>query len=112
MDHKALLSLQVLKHETDMPTPESFLEQVVDNIVKQIEDSATTGFRAALAEAIQYHRFILAAQNTRDDAGNAFNLAEVGGFFPAPIKIGFGNIGGLLVRPPIKWALIGILWTA
>lgn len=72
------------KHETDMPTPESFLEQLVDKIVKQIEDSATTGFRAALAEAIQYHRFILAAQNTRDDAGNAFNLAEVGGFFSRP----------------------------
>jgi hypothetical protein len=73
-----------LSHETDMPTPEDFLEQLVDKLIQQIDESATTGFRSALAETVQYHRFILAAQNTRDDAGNAFNFAEVGGLFSRP----------------------------
>jgi hypothetical protein len=75
---------RVSPHEVDMPTPENFLEQLVDKAVNQIEESVTTGFRAALADVIQYHRFILAAQNTRDDAGNAFNLAEVGNLFTRP----------------------------
>lgn len=70
--------------EADMPVPENFLEQLVDKVVSQIDQAAVTGFRAALAEVIQFHRFILAAQNTRDDAGNAFNLAEVGDFFTRP----------------------------
>ncbi len=63
---------RVSSHELDLPTPENFLEQLVDKVVNQIEESATTGFRAALADVIQYHRFILAAQNTRDEAGNVF----------------------------------------
>jgi hypothetical protein len=75
---------RVPSREQDMPTPENFLEQLVDKVVRQIEESAATGFRAALGEATQYHQFILAAQNTRDDAGNAFNLAEVGDFFTRP----------------------------
>ena len=75
---------RVSSHEMDLPTPENFLEQLVDKVVNQIEASATTGFRAALTDVIQYHRFILAAQNTRDDAGNVFNLAEVGDFFTRP----------------------------
>jgi hypothetical protein len=75
---------RVPSREQDMPTPENFLEQLIDKVVKQTEESAGTEFRAALAEAIQYHQFILAAQNTRDDAGNAFNLAEVGDFFTRP----------------------------
>jgi hypothetical protein len=70
--------------DTDMPVPENFLEQLVDKVVRQIDQAAATGFRAALTEAIQYHRFILAAQNTKDDAGHAFNLAEVGDFFTRP----------------------------
>lgn len=75
---------RVRVREKDMPTPENFLEQLIDKVVKQIEDSAETGFKAALAEAIKYHRFILAAQNTKDDSGQAFNFAEVGGFFTRP----------------------------
>ena len=73
-----------LERETDKPTPEDFMEQLVDKLVKQTEKFATTGFRAALDEVIRYHRFILAAQNTKDDAGRVFNLAEVGGFFSRP----------------------------
>ena len=70
--------------EQDMPTPENFLEQLIDKVVKQIEVSTETGFKAALAEAIKYHRFILAAQNTKDESGQAFNFAEVGGYFKRP----------------------------
>jgi hypothetical protein len=68
----------------DMPTPDNFLEQLVDKLISQIEQTAATGFRAALNEVIRYHRFILATQNTKDEAGNAFNLAEIGGFFSRP----------------------------
>ncbi len=68
----------------DMPTPDNFLEQLVDKLVGQIEQTAATGFRAALDEVIRYHRFILATQNTKDEAGNVFNLAEVGGLFSRP----------------------------
>lgn len=68
----------------DIPTPDNFLEQLVNKLVQQIEQTAATGFRAALDEVIRYHRFILATQNTKDEAGNAFNLAEVGGFISRP----------------------------
>jgi len=70
--------------DADMPTPEDFLEQLVDKLVTQTEETAATGFRAALDEVIRYHRFILAAQNTKDEGGKAFNLAEVGGLFSRP----------------------------
>lgn len=75
---------RVAAREQDMPTPENFLEQLIDRVMKQIDDSAETGFKAALAETIKYHSFILAAQNTRDDSGHAFNFAEIGGFFTRP----------------------------
>jgi hypothetical protein len=68
----------------DLPTPDNFMEQLVDKLVRQIEQTAATGFRAALDEVIRYHRFILETQNTKDEAGNAFNLAEVGGLFSRP----------------------------
>jgi hypothetical protein len=68
----------------DMPTPDNFLEQLVDKLVRQIEQTAATGFRAALDEVIRYHRFILATQNTKDEAGNAFNFAEIGGYVSRP----------------------------
>lgn len=68
----------------DMPTPDNFLEQLVDKLVGQIEQTAATGFRAALDEVVRYHRFILATQNTKDEAGNAFNLAEIGGYASRP----------------------------
>jgi len=58
-------------------TPDNFLEQLVDRVVRQIEQGTITGFRAALREAVKYHSFVLAAQNTVDEDGNPFNLAEV-----------------------------------
>jgi hypothetical protein len=68
----------------DMPSPANFLEQLVDKVIEQIEQTAETGFRAALDELVRYHCFILAAQNTKDESGNAINLAELGGFFLRP----------------------------
>jgi hypothetical protein len=68
----------------DMPSPANFLEQLVDKVIGQIEQTAETGFRAALDELVRYHCFILAAQNTKDDAGNTINLAELGGFYSRP----------------------------
>jgi hypothetical protein len=70
--------------EQDLPTPSDFLEQLVDKVARQIEESATTGFRGALAAAVRYHQFILAAQNTRDPGGDTLNLAEVGDIFLRP----------------------------
>ncbi|HUC51997.1 MAG TPA: hypothetical protein VMA30_21630 [Xanthobacteraceae bacterium] len=70
--------------QTNMPTPQNFMEQLVDKLVSQTEKSATTGFRAALDEVIRYHRFILAAQNTKDSTGKPINVAEIGGFFSSP----------------------------
>jgi len=58
-------------------TPDNFLEQLVDHVVRQIEQGTITGFRAALREAVKYHSFVLAAQNTVDEDGKPFNLAEV-----------------------------------
>jgi len=72
------------EREADMPTPEDFLEQLIDKLVTMTSSSAATGFRAVLDEVIRYHRFILAAQNTKDNTGRAINLAEVGGFFSRP----------------------------
>lgn len=75
---------EVEARERDLPTPENFLEQLIDKVSAQIDQAATTGFRSALTDTIQFHRFILAAQNTRDASGNAFNLAEVGDVFSRP----------------------------
>ena len=71
-------------HSPDALAPDNFLEQLIDRLIGQIEQGAVTGFRAALRETVRYHRFILAAQSTKDDAGNPFNMAEVGGYFSRP----------------------------
>jgi hypothetical protein len=74
----------VSTRDDDLPTPNNFLEQLVDKLVRQVDQNATTGFRAALDETIRFHRFILAAQNTKDTAGNPLNLAEIGGWMSRP----------------------------
>lgn len=72
------------RRDDDLPTPDNFLEQLVDKLVRQVDQNATTGFRAALDETIRFHRFILAAQNTTDSSGNPLNLAEIGGWMSRP----------------------------
>jgi hypothetical protein len=76
--------VKISSRTEDMPDPNDFLEQLIDKLVRQIEQGTVTGFSAALDEVIRYHRFILATQNTKDEAGNPFNLAEVGGNFIRP----------------------------
>lgn len=72
------------KRDADLPTIGDLLEGLLDKMVAQIEKSAVTGFQAAFKEATRFHEFVLAAQDTRDEAGNALNLAEVGGLWTRP----------------------------
>lgn len=68
----------------DPLTPSDFLEGLTDKVLTRVEKDAVTGFKAAFREVTNYHSFILAAQNTRDEAGQALNLAEVGGVWSRP----------------------------
>lgn len=72
------------RRDADLPTTSDFLEGLIDKMVSHIEKSALTSFNAAYDEATQFHKFILAAQNTRDESGNALNFAEVGGRWARP----------------------------
>lgn len=75
---------KVRTRKRSSPSPAAFLEMLIDKAVGQIDRTAITGFKNALNELIQYHRFILAAQNTTDDTGKAVNLAEYGGLWRRP----------------------------
>lgn len=72
------------RRDDDLPTTSDFLEGLIDKMVSQIEKSAITSFNAAFDEATRFHKFILDAQNTRDESGNAVNLAEMGGRWARP----------------------------
>jgi len=72
------------RRDDDLPTTSDFLEGLIDKMVAQIDKAAITSFNAAYEEATRFHKFILAAQNTRDEGGNALNLAEVGGVWSRP----------------------------
>lgn len=74
----------VARHE--LPAPNDILEELADQVIGQIDRSARTGFRAALAELIHFHRFMLAAQHGTDASGAAFNLAQLGGLFARPTQ--------------------------
>jgi hypothetical protein len=65
-------------------TPTEFLEGLVSSLVAKIEGGSFSAFRAKLAETIDYHRFALAALNSRDPTGEPINLAEIGGFWERP----------------------------
>ncbi len=68
----------------DLPTPQDMLEELVDQVVGQIDRAAVTGFKSALSEVVQFHRFLLAAQHHSDGEGGAFNFAAIGGLFQRP----------------------------
>lgn len=72
------------RRDEDLPTASDFLEGLIDKMVSQIEKTAITSFNAAFDEATRFHKFILDAQNTRDEHGNALNLAELGGRWARP----------------------------
>lgn len=81
---RSLRFAPVSSRANDTPSLDNFLEQLINKMIWQIEQTAETGFRTALDEVVRYHTFLLAAQNTKDESGNPFNLAEVGGFFSRP----------------------------
>jgi hypothetical protein len=70
--------------DTESLTPADFIAELTDKVMGLINKSATTGFSSALDELVRYHKFVLASQNTRDEAGNAFSFAEVGGYLERP----------------------------
>lgn len=65
------------QREDSLPTPTEFIEQLVSKVVDQIESGAPNGFDNALSEAVDFHSFVLAAQNTRDENGDLINLAQI-----------------------------------
>jgi hypothetical protein len=73
------------KELSDPLTPNSFIEELTDKLVGQIENSALSGFKTALAELVRYHSFILSTQDTIDSTGAPLNLAQIGaGLFERP----------------------------
>jgi hypothetical protein len=73
------------KELSDPLTPDSFMEELTDKLVGQIEKSALSGFKTALAELVSYHSFILSTQDTIDSTGAPLNLAQIGaGLFERP----------------------------
>jgi hypothetical protein len=75
--------------EDSAPTPTDFLEQLIFRMVTQIEAGSPNGFDDALTETVDFHSFVLAAQNTRDEAGLVVNLAQVN--------------DGLFLQPDFAW---------
>ena len=63
----------------DLPLPSEILEELSDKVIVAIENLAATGFKAALDEMIQYHRFLLDAYGSKDDKGSPFSYAEIAG---------------------------------
>ena len=65
--------------DDDLPTPNDFLEQLVDKLVRQAEQNATTGFRAALDETIRFHNaaYFFASAVWNDDALGADRLRDM-----------------------------------
>src|SRR6202008_4524576 len=65
-------------------TPTEFIENLVGRLVAAIEKGSFNAFHERLQDAIDYHRFLLAALNNKDAEGTPLNLATVGGFFERP----------------------------
>lgn len=70
--------------EKDLPTPATFLEELADKVIAQIERSAVTGFKTALDEMVRYHRFLLDLHDSQSEEGTPLSLAEVGGVWQSP----------------------------
>jgi hypothetical protein len=75
--------------EDSLPTPTDFIEQLISKVVSQIDAGSPNGFDDALKEAVDFHSFVLEAQNTRDEGGLLVNLAQV---YDGPFK-----------RPDYEW---------
>jgi hypothetical protein len=63
----------------DPLTPNDFMGDLTDRLAGQIDRRAVSGVSSALKELVAYHAFILATQDTVTAAGEAINLAQIGG---------------------------------
>jgi hypothetical protein len=69
------------KEARDPLTPNDFMGDLTDRLVGQIDRRAVSGVSSALKELVAYHAFVLATQDTATTAGEAINLAQIGGVF-------------------------------
>lgn len=76
----------VPKDDKITTTPATILEELAEEVVAQADARALVGFRRSLDEMVRYHRFLIEIHDSKDDKGNAINLAQVGGFFLAPFQ--------------------------
>lgn len=72
----------------DLPTPDDIIEELADQLVSQINRTAVTGFEAALNELIEFHKFVLDAQQYAGADGQQLNYAQVG-----RVSIDLGRLG-------------------
>jgi hypothetical protein len=80
---------KVDQREASLPTPTDFVEQLISKVVNHIDAGSPNGFDDARTEAVDFHSFVLEAQNTRDEGGALVNLAQVS--------------DGLFTRPDFEW---------
>ena len=73
-------------YKDTLPTPSNFLEELADRVIAQIERDATTGFKGALDELIQFHLFLLETHNTETEQGQPVSFAEIRDFWEAPYE--------------------------
>ena len=59
-------------------TPGVVLEELADRVIVQMDRLAVTGFREALSEMIDFHRFLLAAHSIRKPDGTVESLSAYG----------------------------------
>jgi hypothetical protein len=72
--------------ELALPTPTTLLEELLDRVIGQIDRLTQVGFKSALFEAADYHRFLLETQDTVDDKGQPLNFSQIGGYFQRPYE--------------------------
>jgi hypothetical protein len=61
------------------PTPEHILEELANKAAQRIDGLAPVAFETAMEELVRYHRFLLAANQARDQDGQLVSLSEVSG---------------------------------
>lgn len=54
------------------------LEELADKAITHIGRLAVTSFESAISEMVDFHKFLIDAYGTKDDAGNAVSFAQIG----------------------------------
>ena len=60
------------------PGPSEMLEELADKVILPMDRLAVTSFQSALAEMINFHRFLIEAYETRDEHGQTVSFAQFG----------------------------------